>query len=83
MGAGIAPQCSRNRCLPRADGVGLQNVDTESCCAPMVLVDESAQNIAASDLRPGHRLRVRSRLGRLKLEAPMRPGQVVVVGVRA
>src|SRR5436190_2781785 len=50
--------------------------------APMVLMDESAQDIAASDLRAGPRFRVKSRIGRLKLEAPMRPGQVVVLGVR-
>src|SRR6266568_3085849 len=50
--------------------------------APMVLMDESAQDIAASDLREGPCFRVQSRIGRLKLEAPMRPGQVVVLGVR-
>jgi hypothetical protein len=46
-------------------------------------MNESAQNIAASDLLPGHRLRVRPGIGRLKLKAPMWPGQVVVIGVRA
>ena len=54
--------------------VGLQNVDQESCRAPMVLMDQSAQNIAASDLRPGDRLEAQSGIGRLKLAAPMRPG---------
>lgn len=41
-------------------GVGLQNVDTSLRCAPVVLVEESSQNVAASDLRPGPRLRVHS-----------------------
>ena len=49
----------------------------------MVLVDQSAQNIAASDLRPGHGPRVQSGIGRLKVEASMRPAPVVVLNVGA
>src|SRR6266545_1089594 len=78
---------SRSR-LPRSlflalDPVGLQNIDTTLCRAPMVLVNEPAQDIAASDRGLGHHLAVGSRIGRAKLEAPMRPGSVVMLGVRA
>src|SRR6266511_3467811 len=55
----------------------------ESCCTPMVLMDESAENVVAADLRPGYRLGTRSGIGRLKVEAPMRSGPIVVLGVRA
>jgi hypothetical protein len=44
-------------------------------------MDQSAQNVAAPDLRPGHGPRVQSGIGRLKVEAPMRPGPVVVLDV--
>src|SRR6266545_6367521 len=54
----------------------------ESCRAPMVLMDESAENVAAADLRPGYRLGTRSGVGRLKIEAAMRSDPVVVLGVR-
>jgi hypothetical protein len=47
----------------------------------MVLMDQSAQNVAASDLRAGLRPRVQAGMGRLKIEAPMRPGPVVVLDV--
>jgi hypothetical protein len=49
----------------------------------MVLMDESAENVVAADLRPGYRLGTRSGIGRLKVEAPMRSGPVVVLDVRA
>jgi GrpB-like predicted nucleotidyltransferase (UPF0157 family) len=52
----------------------------ESCRAPMVLMDGSAENVAAADLRPGYRLGTRSWVGRLKVEAAMRSDQVVVLG---
>jgi hypothetical protein len=68
---------------PLLDPVGLQNIDTTLCRAPMVLVNEPAQDIAASDRGLGHHLGVGSRIGRAKLEAPMRPGSVVMLGVRA
>jgi len=45
----------------------------------MVLMDQSAQNVAAPNLRPGHVPRVQSGIGRLKVEASMRPGPVVVL----
>jgi hypothetical protein len=49
----------------------------------MVLVDKTAQNVAASDLRGRHHPvpGLQSRVWRLKLEAPMGPGPVVVLGV--
>lgn len=49
----------------------------------MVLMDESAQNVTATDDRPGHPFGEQSGIGRLKVQAPMRPGPVVVIGVRA
>jgi hypothetical protein len=49
----------------------------------MVLVNEPTQDIAASDRGLGHHLGVGSRIGRAKLETPMRPGSVVMLGVRA
>jgi hypothetical protein len=45
----------------------------------MVLMDQSAQNVAAPNLRRGHVPRVQSGIGRLKVEASMRPGPVVVL----
>jgi hypothetical protein len=48
-----------------------------------LLVNEPAQDIAASDRGLGYHLGVGSRIGRAKLEAPMRPGSVVMLGVRA
>jgi hypothetical protein len=55
----------------------------ESCRAAMVLMDESAENVAAADLRPGYRLGTRSGVGRLKVRAAMRSDPVVVLRVRA
>lgn len=49
----------------------------------MVLMDESAENVVAADLRPGYGLGPRSRIGRSKVEATMRSGPVVVLDVRA
>ena len=46
-------------------------------------MDQSAQNVAAPDLRPGHGPRVQSGIGRLKVEAQMRPGPVIVLDVGA
>jgi hypothetical protein len=46
-------------------------------------VDESSEHIAASDLPAECLPRFESRLGRFKIEAPMRSGAVVVLRVRA
>lgn len=55
---------------------------TRSRRAPMVLMHESAQNVTATDDRPGRLLGGQSGIGRLKVQAPMRPGPVVMIGVR-
>ena len=44
-------------------------------------MDQSAQNVAALYLRPRHGPRVQSGIWRLKVQAPMRPGPVVVLDV--
>jgi len=46
-------------------------------------VDESPEHIPASDLPVEDLPRVESRFGRFKVEAPMRSGPVVVLGIRA
>ena len=63
--------------------VGLQNIDTTLCRAPMVLVNEPAQDIVASDRGSWTPPRSWIPNRRAKLEAPMRPGSVVMLGVRA
>ena len=49
----------------------------------MVLMDQFAQNVAAPYLRPRHGPRIQSGIWQLKVEAPMRPGPVVVLDVGA
>ena len=44
-------------------------------------MDQSAQNVVAPYLRPRHGPRIQSGIGRLKVEAPMRPGPVVMLDV--
>jgi hypothetical protein len=75
-------ECSAR--LEAADGrVSASKTSTRSRRVPMVLVDESAQNIPEAHSWPGHRLRDQTGVGRLKVEAPMRSRLVVVLGVRA
>ena len=49
----------------------------------MVLMDESAQSVMATDGRPGRPFGGQSGIGWRKIQAPMGPGKVVVIGVRA
>jgi len=78
-----APVGSKNRAVAGERGCWGPKRWRESCCTPMVLMDESAENVVAADLRPGYRLGTRSGIGRLKVEAPMRSGPIVVLGIRA
>lgn len=48
----------------------------------MVLMDQSAQNLTSSDDPPGRPFGGQSGIGRRKVQAPMRPGPVVMTGVR-
>ena len=56
------------------------NPDTNH--AALVLVDEPAEDVSPPDSRASHSLRTGSRIRRSKVDAPVRPGPVVVLGVR-
>jgi hypothetical protein len=49
---------------------------------PLVLVDESIEDIAPADPHPSGSLGSGFGIGRKKVNAPARPGPVVVIGVR-
>ena len=65
------------------DPVGVQNADTSSCRTPFVLMNESAEDVSPADPLAIGSLGSGRGIGRTKVDAPVRPGQIVVLCVRA